>query len=349
MAFKFDWTEFDADFYKEAQSQLEAALNKGNKKTKNIVDYISVKELNMGAIAPELEVIEIGELSTDKFRGIFNLRYSGDASIVIQTKVQANPICTKQSSLPRHIRPSILAADQPLVVPILLRISQLKLRGIVVLVVSKTKGVTLVFKNDPLESILISSTFDSVTSVASFLQRGIEKQLRHLFQEDLPIMIHNLSQKHIQRKKQAIITEEEERVSVCSSASTTLCSSKNIPMTKANLTAWNELSPFTSLNIKTDNDTDIYTESSDITEGPRLQLPGKQEEEQVTTCTLHEETTLDPTLNGVTAKLAQLTCVHHTISPFSHQIKHATFRSFPHTTTIDASRKKSKRRIIRLF
>jgi distribution and morphology protein 34 len=47
MAFKFNWPEFDAEFYKEARSQLEAALNKGNK-PKNIVDYISVKELNMG-------------------------------------------------------------------------------------------------------------------------------------------------------------------------------------------------------------------------------------------------------------------------------------------------------------
>lgn len=108
----------------------------------------------------------------------------------------------KESDLPRHTRPSVLAADQPLIVPMLLRISDLKLRGIVVLVVSKTKGITLVFKNDPLESILVSSTFDSVTSVRSFLQREIENQLRNLFQEDLPVMIHNLSLRHIQSQQE---------------------------------------------------------------------------------------------------------------------------------------------------
>ncbi|OAD08549.1 hypothetical protein MUCCIDRAFT_154951, partial [Mucor lusitanicus CBS 277.49] len=186
MAFRFNWPEFDSEFYGEARSQLEAALNKGNK-PKNIVDHISVTELNMGTTAPDLEILEIGELSTDKFRGIFKLTYCGDAYIVIQTKVQANPMHAKESDLPRHTRPSVLAADQPLVVPMLLRISDLKLRGIVVLVVSKTKGITLVFKNDPLESILVSSTFDSVTSVRSFLQREIENQLRNLFQEDLPV------------------------------------------------------------------------------------------------------------------------------------------------------------------
>lgn len=49
MAFRFNWPEFDTQFYNEAKSQLEAALNKGNK-PKNIVDYISVTELNMGTI-----------------------------------------------------------------------------------------------------------------------------------------------------------------------------------------------------------------------------------------------------------------------------------------------------------
>ena len=116
----------------------------------------------------------------------------------------------KESDLPRHTRPSVLAADQPLVVPMLLRISDLKLRGIVVLVVSKTKGITLVFKNDPLESILVSSTFDSVTSVRSFLQREIENQLRNLFQEDLPVMIHNLSLRHIQSEQEKASKQQHE-------------------------------------------------------------------------------------------------------------------------------------------
>ncbi|KAI9493097.1 hypothetical protein BDB00DRAFT_384468 [Zychaea mexicana] len=209
MAFRFNWPEFDAEFYEEARSQLETALNKGNK-PKNIVDHITVKELHMGTSPPELEILEVGELATDKFRGIFKLTYAGDAYIVLQTKVQANPMHAKRSELPRHTRPSILAADRPLVVPMLLRISDLQLRGIVVLVVSKTKGITLVFKNDPLESIVVSSTFDSITSVRNFLQREIEKQLRNLFQEDLPVMIHNLSLRHLQSEQEKQKKQQQE-------------------------------------------------------------------------------------------------------------------------------------------
>ena len=33
-------------------------------------------------------MLEIGELGDDKFRGVFKLKYSGDAFIVLQTKVQ---------------------------------------------------------------------------------------------------------------------------------------------------------------------------------------------------------------------------------------------------------------------
>ncbi|KAI9320516.1 hypothetical protein BX666DRAFT_1908796 [Dichotomocladium elegans] len=216
MAFRFSWPEFDSGFYDEAKLQLETALNKGNK-PKNIVDHITVKELHMGSKPPELEILEVGELTTDKFRGIFKLTYAGDAYIVLQTKVQANPMHNKRpASMDRHrlYRPGIVAADKPLVVPMLLRISDLKLRGIIVLVVSKTKGITLVFKNDPLESIIISSTFDAVTSVRNFLQREIEKQLRNLFQEDLPVMIHNLSVRHLEARRQQQERERQQQMMV---------------------------------------------------------------------------------------------------------------------------------------
>ncbi|CEG70494.1 Putative Mitochondrial distribution and morphology protein 34 [Rhizopus microsporus] len=526
MAFKFNWPEFDAEFYKEARSQLEAALNKGNK-PKNIVDYISVKELNMGTTAPELEILEIGELSTDKFRGIFKLTYCGDAYIVIQTKVQANPMHANESDLPRHTRPTVLAADQPLIVPMLLRISDLKLRGIIVLVVSKTKGITLVFKNDPLESIVVSSTFDSITSVRSFLQREIENQLRNLFQEDLPVMIHNLSLRHIQKEQEKQAKREQEewlqtqrlqimkknakntrsvfsdpgirRSNTMSSASVSVMnrtttttpgtsasanpsptnnrkhfdalsmpdldtpstptsyapprflssfsysqdvplspltnpfrrsynrqtyssfsdlyfmneasgenmnqaellstspeavslegqpfgSNKGIPVTAANLSTLNELYSSRFAALKTppysdfgDSQTnkmgedecsyeDYYDESSvnsmiaaemyaDDVDAPWYITEGlethsaRDKEKTLTMMPMDEDIVLNPKENTVAAKLAQLTNIHHTISPFTHTIDHFTYRSLPHTVKVDVkskSKKKPKRRVIRL-
>ncbi|KAG9292858.1 hypothetical protein G9A89_016220 [Geosiphon pyriformis] len=192
MAFKFNWPSFNKEFLEQARQLLNTALNKGNKPA-NIVDHIVVKELNMGTQAPDLEILEIGELALDKFRGIFKLTYVGDAYLVLQTKVQANPMNNNNSDASAYTRRGILAADQPLIVPMLLRLSNLKLRGIVVLVVSKQKGITLVFKNDPLEKVDVTSTFDGVSSVQRFLQTEIEKRLRIMFQEDLPSIVHQLS------------------------------------------------------------------------------------------------------------------------------------------------------------
>ncbi|TKA51617.1 hypothetical protein B0A53_05494 [Rhodotorula sp. CCFEE 5036] len=173
---------------------LAQALNKGTKPP-IIADRIEVKELNMGTIPPELEILEIGDLSTDRFRGIFRLTYTGDAYIVLQTRVQANPLNVPRPSLDILNAPRILFAAAPLVVPMTLRLSNLSLRAIVVLVVSRQKGITLVFKNDPLEKVDVSSSFDGVESVAGFIQREIENQLREAFRSDLPSVIHRLSQK----------------------------------------------------------------------------------------------------------------------------------------------------------
>ena len=49
------------------------------------------------------------------------------------------------------------------------------------------------FRNDPLESLKVSSTFDSIQFVRDYLQRTIEQQLRNLMMEELPAIIHRLS------------------------------------------------------------------------------------------------------------------------------------------------------------
>jgi distribution and morphology protein 34 len=75
-----------------------------------------------------------------------------------------------------------------------IRLSRLNLRAILILVVSASKGITLVFKNDPLQNVEVSSTFDSVEVIRGYLQQEIEGQLREMFREDLPGIIHRLSQ-----------------------------------------------------------------------------------------------------------------------------------------------------------
>ncbi|KAI3243480.1 hypothetical protein DTO012A7_2297 [Penicillium roqueforti] len=194
MAFNFNWSPLmaDASFYTRAQDLLTAALNK-SPKPPIIVDDIHVTELNLGSIPPELEILEIGDLAEDRFRGIFKMSYTGDAFLTLKTRVQANPLNTFLLTRPTFGSPVPLAAATPLTIPLQITLSDFKLSGFVILVFSKQKGITVVFRNDPLESLKVSSTFDSIPFVRDFLQKEIEAQLRILFMDELPAIIHRLS------------------------------------------------------------------------------------------------------------------------------------------------------------
>lgn len=194
MAFNFNWSPLmaDASFYTRAQDLLTTALNK-SPKPPIIVDDIIVTELNLGSNPPELEILEIGDLAEDRFRGIFKMSYAGDAFLTLKTRVQANPLNTYLVTRPVFASPLPLAAATPLTIPLQITLSDFKLSGFVVLVFSKQKGITVVFRNDPLDSLKVSSTFDSISFVRDFLQKEIEAQLRILFMDELPAIIHRLS------------------------------------------------------------------------------------------------------------------------------------------------------------
>jgi distribution and morphology protein 34 len=191
MAFNFNWSPLMADTSR-ARDMLTTALNK-SPKPPIIVDDIIVTELNLGSTPPELEILEVGDLAEDRFRGIFKMSYTGDAFLTLKTKVQANPLNTYLSTKPDFASPQPLAAASSLTIPLQITLSEIRLSGFVILVFSKQKGITLVFRNDPLESLKVSSTFDSIPFVRDYLQKEIEGQLRVLFMEDLPAIIHRLS------------------------------------------------------------------------------------------------------------------------------------------------------------
>jgi distribution and morphology protein 34 len=194
MAFNFNWSPLTADekFYERTRDLLTTALNK-SPKPPIIVDDILVTEFNLGSVPPELEILEIGDIAEDRFRGIFKMCYSGDAFLTLKTRVQANPLNTYLCSKPDFTSPQPLAAASGLTIPLQITLSEIKLSAFIILVFSKQKGLTLVFRNDPLESLKVSSTFDSIQFVRDYLQRTIEQKLRDLMMDELPAIIHKLS------------------------------------------------------------------------------------------------------------------------------------------------------------
>ena len=102
---------------------------------------------------------------------------------------------TYLSTRPSFTSPQPLAASSGLTIPLQITLSDIKLSAFIILVFSKQKGLTLVFRNDPLESLKVSSTFDAIPFVRDYLQNEIEGQLRTLLMDEVPVIIHRLSQR----------------------------------------------------------------------------------------------------------------------------------------------------------
>lgn len=202
MSFNVNWNSLESESLRGWTIDiLTGALNSG-RRPNTLALGISIKDLNFGKVAPNFEILEIGELDKDRFRGIFKITYSGDFHLTLHTQVQANPLkihsdnsVEREISEENFITPRFLSNDA-FNLPLDLKLSDLKILGIGIIVFSKTKGLTLVFRNDPLDSINVSSTFDDVHVLANFLQKQIEHQIRDLFRETLPTLIHQFSLKY---------------------------------------------------------------------------------------------------------------------------------------------------------
>lgn len=202
MAFKFSWPDFDEEFYDKAIAQLEQALNKGNKPP-HICSDILVSELFLGTKPPALEILEISDMTLEKFKGIFRFTYAGDAFIDLQTKVQVNPV-TPSHDVPIPFQSRMLSAHKPLVVPMQIRICDFIMDAIFYLSISSTKGISLTFKNDPIQQVYVQSTFDELPSVRDMLQTEIEKQLRDVLNEEMPRVLHAYSMRWATDKEEDI-------------------------------------------------------------------------------------------------------------------------------------------------
>ena len=203
MSFNVNWNTLESDSLRQwTKDLLEGALNSG--KCPNILALsILIKDLNFGKVPPNFEILEIGELDKERFRGIFKITYCGDFHLTLHTQVQANPLkihsdnsFETEISEDGFVTPHFLLSSDSFNLPLDLKLSDLRILGIGIIVFSKTKGLTLVFRNDPLDSIKVSSTFDTVQVLANFLQKQIENQIRDLFRETLPTLIHQFSLKY---------------------------------------------------------------------------------------------------------------------------------------------------------
>ncbi|KGG51141.1 mitochondrial distribution and morphology protein 34 [Mitosporidium daphniae] len=144
----------------------------------------------------EVSILEIAELSMHRARILARISYASDGYIVINTHVQANPLCGTRgasyedwmSSVKMDTPPQpILAADKSLVVPMVIRITDLHVDGIIWLCwTDQSPHFSLAFVSDPLVNVSVSSSFDCMAKVKQSLQEEIEQEIRKALLKTIP-------------------------------------------------------------------------------------------------------------------------------------------------------------------
>lgn len=82
---------------------------------------------------------------------------------------------------------------ESLLFPLELSVSELKLNALFVLEASKHKGLTLTFKNEPMESLKISSSLDGIPGIGAYLRDEIGRMAKEAVAEELPKVLHDQS------------------------------------------------------------------------------------------------------------------------------------------------------------
>lgn len=219
----------DAEMIHDIASRIETSLNHHSNTTKpsNICAPFQVRDLYLGSEPPQLQILELSELTKQSFRAILSFSCANDAYLVLSTKVQANPMSIANTPGPsdndkiiqnnsaaknedihesskktqRTIFPAgmnrMLAANKSLIVPMHIRMIDIKIKALIRVSFHVWKGLIIKFLNDPLENVTISTTFDALPRLRSFLQQDIESKLREAILRDLPDAVYQWSREWI--------------------------------------------------------------------------------------------------------------------------------------------------------
>lgn len=178
------------------KSCLEQLLN-SSPKPAEIVDDICIDLLEFGTTPPSVTLVEIACLDEEAASVRVSIKYSGDARIVLRTRVQINPFSNATSPTAIDLKAkqkkgsaSKNISHRPLVAPITVNVEKVHVEAVAQLSYASDGGFALTFEKPPLKSIDVHSTFDEVPGVKAFLCSEIESQLNAFLARDLSPLLN---------------------------------------------------------------------------------------------------------------------------------------------------------------
>jgi len=221
MSFIFNWTGLDEDTIRVAKCALEDVLNRGDA-IGGVVGGFEVKEFNIGSVPPEVQLIET-TVAENGFKTYFKISYNGDFRLELKTTAQINKFSPTNEKTARFMI-GVVSAHKPSLVPLRFTIHQVHLNGILMVHLLKDSNnnninnINIRFLNDPLQSVVITSSLEYLPIARTTLKRMVENHLRTFLVDKLPLlaqeiqpMLNSIMEKKKEEKKKDVQEEYTKR------------------------------------------------------------------------------------------------------------------------------------------
>ncbi|GMM51804.1 hypothetical protein DASB73_027670 [Starmerella bacillaris] len=188
MSLKFNWNFFDV---KDLQRRFQAAITESiaqAPRPASIAEPIRATKLDFGTKPPDLSFNSVLSVSLRRTHITFALKYDGDASLTLETAIQANTLREPlmDPTYPAFVRPKVVGCLDVLVIPFRLQLKNIVLDSIVDVVYTKS-GVIINFREeDPVKNIETISSLDMIPGVKKLIASMMQEQIKSSFSEDIP-------------------------------------------------------------------------------------------------------------------------------------------------------------------
>lgn len=190
MSFKFNWNFFNVEELKEHSKVAITKSIAESKRPDIMADPLEVTDIDFGTRPPKLAFDSIKQVEVGRAHIVFRIKYDGDATITLKTRLHANPLREMfiSNQWPAFVQPTLVGARNPLEIPFELKLKSIHLDGYMDVVYTKN-GLTVLFSDDLVTHVETESSLDGVPGVNKMITSMLSKVLAEAFEEDVPEMV----------------------------------------------------------------------------------------------------------------------------------------------------------------
>lgn len=194
MSFKFNWNFFNVEELKEHSKVAITKSIAESKRPAIMADPLEVTDIDFGTSPPKLAFDSIKQVEEGRAHIVFRIKYDGDATITLKTRLHANPLRELfiSNQWPLFVQPTLVGATNPLEIPFELKLKSIHLDGYMDVVYTK-KGLTVLFSDNMVTHVETESSLDGVPGVNKMITTMLTKVLAEAFEEDVPEMVWKVS------------------------------------------------------------------------------------------------------------------------------------------------------------